>query len=82
MSSPEPKHIVEIKTLAKPMPIPKEAMESVKGAIGGRIVSRMKKEALDCPVRSRQVSFVECFVCGNFLRRVKGKIHCKGEAST
>jgi hypothetical protein len=38
----------------------------------------MKKEAVDCPVKLKVVSFVECFTCPNFNRRVRGKVGCKG----
>jgi hypothetical protein len=38
----------------------------------------MKKEAVDCPVKAKRVSFVECFTCPNFNRRVRGKVGCAG----
>jgi len=38
----------------------------------------MMKEAVDCPVKAKRVSFVECFTCSNFNQRIKGKVGCAG----
>ena len=32
-----------------------------------------------CPILENDVTFVECFICKNFLRRIKGKIECAGD---
>jgi len=73
------KYSIQIRLLEKAMPVSKDFAKDLKGAVGGRLLSRMKKEALDCPVRGKTVSFVECFICTNFLRRVKGTVGCKGD---
>jgi hypothetical protein len=72
------KYIVEIKTLSRAMKIPKEKLTDIKGAIGGKRLTRMKKECVDCPVMKKPASFIECFTCKNFLRRIKGKVECAG----
>lgn len=69
---------VEVKTLQKPLQVSKQKLGELKGAVSGSLVSRMKKEAVECPVKGETVPFIECFTCKNFLRRVKGHVHCRG----
>lgn len=73
------KYSVEIKPLDKAIPVPKQSVQNLKGAVGGKLLSRMKKEAVNCPVKEKTISFIECFTCNNFLRRVKGTVGCKGD---
>jgi hypothetical protein len=72
------KYLVDIFNPPKAVPSPKESLEAIKGAVKGKMLARMKKEAVDCPVKLKVVSFVECFTCPNFNRRIKGKVGCKG----
>jgi hypothetical protein len=72
------KYMVEIFSPPKAVPSPKESLEAIKGAVKGKMLARMKKEAVDCPVKLKIVSFVECFTCPNFNRRIRGKVGCKG----
>jgi hypothetical protein len=72
------KYIVEITMLERAKPVPKEKVEELKGGIGKKMITRMKKESVECPVMEKSVSFVECFTCKNFLRRIKGKVDCAG----
>jgi len=76
--SPEDKYAVEVFEVPKAIPAPKESLEAIKGAVKGKALARMKKEAVDCPVKQKRVSFVECFTCPNFNRRVRGKVGCAG----
>jgi len=76
------KFAVDIFTPPKAVPSPKESLEAIKGAVKGKMLAKMKKEAVDCPVKKKVVSFVECFTCQNFNRRVRGKVGCKGEPLT
>ena len=76
--SPEDKYAVEVLEVPKAIPAPKESLEAIKGAVKGKALARMKKEAVDCPVKQKRVSFVECFTCPNFNRRVRGKVGCAG----
>ncbi len=75
---PQPKYLVEITMPEKPPPTSKQFVQDLKGVAGGKQIARMKKEAVDCPVLVKTVSFVQCFACPNFLRRVKGKVDCRG----
>lgn len=75
---PEDKYLVEIFVPPKAIPTPKEAVEALKGAVKGKMLARMKKEAVDCPVKLKKVSFVECFTCPNFNARLRGKVRCRG----
>jgi len=72
------KYLVDIFTPPKAVPSPKASLEAIKGAVKGKMLARMKKEAVDCPVKLKVVSFVECFTCPNFNRRVRGKVGCRG----
>ena len=72
------KYLVDIFMPPKAIPSPKESLEAIKGAVKGKMLAKMKKEAVDCPVKLKKVSFVECFTCPNFNRRVRGKVGCRG----
>ena len=71
------KYKVEVKVLSKALPIDKEVSDEFKG-IGSRVFSRMRKEAVECPVEARIVPFLKCFTCRNYIRRVRGIVDCKG----
>jgi hypothetical protein len=75
---PPTKYVVEITQPTKPPPTPKQYVDELKGVAGGKQIARMKKEAVACPVLNKTVSFVQCFACPNFIRRVKGKVDCRG----
>jgi hypothetical protein len=75
---PEDKYSVEVLEVAKAITAPKECLEAIKDAVKGKALAKMKKEAVDCPVKAKRVSFVECFTCPNFNRRVRGKVGCAG----
>jgi hypothetical protein len=72
------KYNVDVVEVPKAIPAPKESLEAIKGAVKGKALAKMKKEAVDCPVKLKRVSFVECFTCSNFNRRVRGKVGCAG----
>ncbi len=75
---PDAKYIVQIEVPEKSTPTPKQYVQDLKGVVGGKQMARMKKEAVDCPVLEKRVSFVQCFACPNFIRRVKGQVGCRG----
>lgn len=75
---PEDKYLVDIFVPPKAIPSPKEALESIKDGVKGKMLAKMKKEAVDCPVKLKKVSFVECFTCPNFNARLRGKVRCRG----
>ena len=75
---PQAKFIVEIFSPEKAPPTPKQYVDDLKGVAGGKQIARMKKEAVNCPVLNKSVSFVQCFACPNFIRRIKGKVDCRG----
>lgn len=72
------KYLVDVLTPPKAIPSSKESLEAIKGEVRGKMLAKMKKEAVDCPVKLKVVSFVECFTCPNFNRRVRGKVGCRG----
>jgi hypothetical protein len=75
---PEDKFLVDVFVPPKAIPTPKASLEAIKGAVKGKMLARMKKEAVDCPVKLKKVSFVECFTCPNFNARLRGKVRCRG----
>ncbi|MEN2974807.1 MAG: hypothetical protein ABDH32_04420 [Candidatus Caldarchaeales archaeon] len=75
----EAKYFVKIIEAKKSLKVSKEVSEIVKNAVGSKMVQRMKKEYVDCPVAKKQIPFIECFLCISFIRRVKGEVHCRGE---
>lgn len=76
--SPDDKYTVDVVEVPKPVPAPKETLEAIKGAVKGKGLAKMKKQAVDCPVKAKRVSFIECFICPNFNRRVRGQVGCAG----
>jgi hypothetical protein len=72
------KYLVDITVPPKAIASPKEALETIKGSVKGKMLAKMKKEAVNCPVKLKMVSFVECFTCPNFNRRIRGKVGCRG----
>ncbi|OLD55981.1 hypothetical protein AUI46_02810 [archaeon 13_1_40CM_2_52_13] len=75
---PPVKYVVEIVVPEKPPVTPKQFVQDLKGVAGGKQIARMKKEAVACPVLNKTVSFVQCFACPNFIRRMKGRVDCRG----
>ena len=50
---------------------------NIKG-VSTKMLRRMKKEYVTCPVLKKDVTFLRCFICPNFQSRVRGKVLCKG----
>lgn len=73
------KYVVKVIELDKPIKVSKEAQEALKGVASGKMLAKMRKEAVDCPVLNKRVPFLECFSCKNFQRRFKGEVQCIGE---
>ncbi len=73
------RYAIPVEKLPRAIRTPKELSEKLKGALSRKKISQMKKEAVMCPVLKKQVSFLQCFFCPNFVRRVKGVVYCKGE---
>ena len=78
MSEVQPKYYVKVFEVDKPAKVSKEITEELKGVVKGGRMAKMKLEAVDCPALKRQVPFLQCFVCTNFIRRFKGEVHCAG----
>ncbi len=86
------KYEVEIKSVDKRQVLTKEVKEELKesgmmdekgklkiNGVSAKMLKRMKQEFVDCPVLKKEVQFIPCFVCPNFLSRVTGKVLCKGD---
>ena len=86
------KYEVEIKSVDERQTLTKEVKEELKesgmmdekgklkiNGVSGKMLKRMKQEFVDCPVLKKEVPFIPCFVCPNFLSRVTGKVLCKGD---
>ncbi len=74
----EPKFYVEVKTAETPFKADKKKLGQVKNVVRGKFIKEVQKQYVNCPVFKRDISFVDCFNCQNFLRRIKGQVHCKG----
>jgi len=72
------KYAVDVLEVPDAIPFPNASLEALEGGVKGKALERMMKEAVDCPVKQRRVSFVECFTCSNFNQRIKGKVGCAG----
>ena len=69
---------VEIMELENAKKVPKVVSEQLKGVASGKMLSRFKKEAVNCPVVKRELAFLVCFACPSFVRRVSGVVDCAG----
>lgn len=76
--SSDAKYKVEIFPLEKAKRVPKVVSEQLKGVASGKMMSRMKKEGVKCPVVNKELAFLVCFACPSFLRRVSGVVDCAG----
>ncbi|HIE23603.1 MAG TPA: hypothetical protein EYP68_05185 [Candidatus Korarchaeota archaeon] len=79
-SAEKPKYEVPVIKLERALRTKKEVREKVKEMLGGGVVRKFNKDAVDCPVRGKRVSFLECYICPNFIRRFKGTVHCRGRS--
>ncbi|MEM2905858.1 MAG: hypothetical protein QW057_07855 [Candidatus Bathyarchaeia archaeon] len=71
------KYHVEVRKVERSLPASRESLESLRG-LGAKTISRMRREAVDCPVAGKPRSFVECFACDSFIRRARGVVDCEG----
>jgi hypothetical protein len=76
--STDAKFVVDIFPSVHPKRIPKEVSTQLKGVASPKMISRMKKESVNCPVVGSEVGFLICFSCPSFIRRVIGKVDCAG----
>lgn len=76
--SDEAKYKVEVKKAPRPMNVPKEVTAELKGLGSPKLMSAMKKEYVSCPVFAKDLPFLICFACPNFIRRVTGVVDCAG----
>ncbi|MEM3437400.1 MAG: hypothetical protein QXP55_02535 [Nitrososphaerales archaeon] len=74
----QPKYLVKVLQREKAFSVPKEVTASLKGVVSSKMMNRMKRELVQCPVIKEEVPFLECFACESFLRRIKGEVHCTG----
>ncbi|MEM1737376.1 MAG: hypothetical protein QW325_00300 [Nitrososphaerota archaeon] len=73
----EARFVLKVERAEKPLKIEKETSEALKALTGKRLLD--KREYVECPLKGEKVSFLRCFVCTSFIRRVKGLVHCSGE---
>jgi hypothetical protein len=81
LSDPIPEALfkVEVKTGVRPFKVPKELVGELKGAVSPRMMGNMRREWISCPVFRKDLPFLVCFNCPNFIRRVKGVVDCAGQ---
>ena len=65
----------------KPPRVKKEVTKSLKGVVSAKKISKLKKQAIYCPVLDKERNFLECFSCKSHIRRVMGEVDCSGEAA-
>jgi len=75
------KYHVKVEEAEKALRVEKEVVESLKGAVGRKMLSRMRREYVICPLTGERTPFLKCFTCKSFIRRIRGVVHCAGEES-
>ncbi len=86
------KYLVDIKAGEKGIKLTDKAKEELKSVgmmdekgklklkgVSPKMLKRVKLEYVDCPVLKQEIGFVQCYVCKNFMSRIKGQVYCKGE---
>ncbi|MCD6245138.1 MAG: hypothetical protein J7J65_07920 [Candidatus Korarchaeota archaeon] len=79
MGSTDHRYEVPVEKVQRALKVSKEYKEKLKQLYGNKVVSKFSKDAVDCPVLGKKVSFLVCLGCPNYVRRFKGVVHCKGE---
>lgn len=77
--SKEARFVLKVEEAEKAFRVEKEVSETLKSAVSRKMLSRMKKEYVECPLAGKRIPFLKCFACVSFIRRVKGYVHCAGE---
>lgn len=78
LMSEEPKYFVKVFEKNGAIKVSKEIQENLKGVLSKKMIAKMKREAVNCPVLNKEVPFLECFICNNFIRRIRGEVQCAG----
>ena len=78
MSEKDHKYEVEVIRLSRAQRVPRELREELEKMFSKKVISKFSKDAVDCPVRGKRVSFLFCLACRNYVRRFKGFVHCRG----
>lgn len=73
------KYAIPVEKLPRAMRTPKTLTKQIEGALSKKMITTMKREAVECPVLGKKVSFLQCYLCPNFVRRVRGIVYCRGE---
>ncbi len=73
------KYELQVIRLQRAIRISKKYKEKLKNLYGNKVISKFSKDAVDCPVLKKRVSFLVCMGCPNYVRRFKGYVHCKGD---
>lgn len=88
----EARYQVEVKESDKSLRLNEEAKKELQSSgmldekgrlkisgLSTKMLKRMKQEYVDCPVLNKQIPFLQCYICKNFISRIKGQVYCKGE---
>jgi len=73
------KYLVDVIQAPEGLKASSESLQALKGVVGRKMIINMQKEAVNCPVLKQAVAFPDCMACPNFIRRVRGKVYCRGE---
>jgi hypothetical protein len=68
---------IKVIKLDKPLKVSKDLIEEAKVGLSKKMINNMRKEAIMCIKDNKQKSFIECYLCRYFVRRIKGVVHCK-----
>ena len=75
----EAKYMVKVHEADRALRVEREVVEALKGAVGRKMLSKMRREYVECPLAGKKVPFLRCFACVSFIRRVRGVVYCSGE---
>ncbi|RDD53723.1 MAG: hypothetical protein BA066_02825 [Candidatus Korarchaeota archaeon NZ13-K] len=77
--SSDHKYELQVIKQSRAIKVDREYKDKMKELYGDKIISKFSKDAVECPVIGKTVSFLICMGCPNYVRRYKGAVHCKGD---
>lgn len=70
---------MEVKTSQRPLKVDRAIVDGLKKSLSNKMISKMKKEYVECPVAKQVVPFLLCYNCVSFIRRFQGLVDCEGK---
>ncbi len=75
----EPTYRVDIHQGKQALKVDNKMVEQLKKTLSNKLITRMRREYVICPVARQEIPFLLCYNCVSFIRRVQGIVDCEGK---